>query len=318
MITIRYSEWDGSQRVRLSADQLFEKLAEHLGKTDDLQQAMDWLMRQGVEGEEGKLKGLDDLVRELREEMRKRYRESNLRSSLDEMQQKLEEILNQEKQTLAERRPQKPQLNEKENFLKHLPQRLSDQMEKLSRYEFEDADAQQAFNELMQEFNNIRGVEDFQRRYKDLFNGPQPLDYQQTLELMDEMQQLQQMEQNLLSGRMDNIDPEELRQLMGQGAWQDLENLQQMQAMLEEAGFLIYKEGRVALSPKGVRRLGQLALQDIYANLLRDRSGMHSADHRGVAEIKLDEVRPYVYGDPMHIDLVGTLKKSLLRSGGGI
>jgi len=30
MVTIRYSEWDGSQRVRLSADQMFEKLAEHL------------------------------------------------------------------------------------------------------------------------------------------------------------------------------------------------------------------------------------------------------------------------------------------------
>src|SRR5215510_7953574 len=318
MITIRYSEWDGSQRVRLSADQMFEKLAEHLSNTDDLQQAMDWLMRQGVEGEEGKLKGLDDLVRELREEMRKRYRESNLRSSLDEMQQKLEEILNQEKQTLAERRPQKPELSDKENFLKHLPQRLSDQMEKLSRYEFEDAQAQQAFDELMQEFNNIRAVEDFQRRYKDLFNGPQPLNYQQTLELMEEMQQLQQMEQNLLSGRMDNVDPEELRQLMGQGAWQDFENLQQMQAMLEDAGFLIYKEGRVALSPKGVRRLEQLALQDIYANLLRDRTGAHSADHRGIAEIKLDEIRPYTYGDPMHLDLVGTLKKSLLRGGGGI
>src|SRR5438105_3032302 len=150
MITIRYSEWDGSQRVRLSADQMFEKLAEHLSNTDDLQQAMDWLMRQGVENEEGKLKGLDDLVRELREEMRKRYRESNLRSSLDEMQQKLEEILNREKQTLAERRPQKPELTEKENFLKHLPQRLSDQMEKLSRYEFEDAQGQQAFDQLMQ------------------------------------------------------------------------------------------------------------------------------------------------------------------------
>ena len=317
MITIRYFEWDGSQRVRLSADQMFEKLAEHLSQTDDLQQAMDWLMRQGVEdGEKEKLKGLDDLVRELREEMRKRYRESNLRSSLNEIQEKLAEILNQEKNTLAERRPQKPDLTEKENFLKHLPQRLSDQMEKLSHYEFEDADAQQAFDELMQEFNNVRSVEDFQRRYKDLFNGPQSLDYQQTLELMDEMQQLQQMEQNLLSGRMDNIDPEELRQLMGQGAWQDFENLQQMQAMLQDAGFLIQKEGRLALSSKGVRRLGQLALQDIYANLLRDRTGTHSADHRGIAEIKLDETRPYVYGDPMHLDLVGTLKKSLLRGVG--
>jgi uncharacterized protein with von Willebrand factor type A (vWA) domain len=316
MITIRYSQWDGSQRVRLSADQMFEKLAEQLSHTDDLQQAMDWLMRQGVEGEEGKLKGLDELVRELREEMRKRYRDFNLRSSLDEIQQQLEEILNQERHTLAEHRPQKPELAAKENFLKQLPQRLSDQMEKLSHYEFEDADAQEAFNELMKEFNNIRSVEEFQRRYKDLFNGPQPLDYQQTLELMNEMQQLQQMEQDLLAGRMENIDPGELQQLMGQGAWQDFQNLQQMQAMLQDAGFLIQKEGRLALSPKGVRRIGQLALQDIYANLLRDRSGAHAADHRGIAEIKLDETRAYAYGDPMHLDLVGTLKKSLLRGVG--
>lgn len=316
MITIRYSQWDGTQRVRLSADQIFEKLAEHLSATDDLQQAMEWLTRQGIEQGEEKLKGLDDLVRDLRQEMRKRYRDFNLRSSLDEMQQQLDDILNQEKHTLAERRPQNPDLTAKENFLDRLPQRLGDRMEKLSHYEFENAEAQQAFDELMKEFNNVRSVEDFQRRYKDLFNGPQPLNYQQTLELMDEMQQLQQMEQNLLSGRMDNIDPEQLRELMGQGVWQDLQNLQQMQAVLEDAGFLVQREGRMALSPKGVRRIGQLALQDIYANLLRDRTGAHATDHRGVAEIKVDETRSYSYGDPMHLDLVGTLKKSLVRATG--
>lgn len=316
MITIRYTEWDGTQRVRLSADQLFEELAKHLSSTDDLQQAMESMMRQGLDDEQGKLKGLDDLVRDLREEMRKRYREFNLRSALDEMSEKLENILNQEQKTLQEHRPQKPELAEKEQFLKQLPQRLSDQMEKLSRYEFEDEAAQQAFNELMEEFNNVRSVEDFQRRYKDLFNGPQSLDFKQTLQLMQEMQQLQEMEQNLLSGRSDNINLDELQELMGQGVWQDFQNLQQMQAMLQDAGFLISREGRLALSPKGVRRIGQLALRDIYANLLRDRTGAHAADHRGVAEIKIDETRPYAYGDPMHLDLVGTLKKSLLRGSG--
>ena len=314
MITIQYSEWDGTQRVRLSTDQLFEELAKHLSNTDDLQQAMESMMRQGLEGEQGKLKGLDGLVKELREEMRKRYKEYNLRSSLDEMQQKLENILNQERQTLQERKPQKPELHENEEFLKQLPQRMSDQMEKLSQYEFEDEAAQEAFNELMQEFKDIRSVEDFQCRYKDLFNGPQSRDFQQTLQLMEEMQQLQEMEQNLLAGRSEKIDPNELQELMGQGAWQDLQNLQQMQAMLQDAGFLVYREGRVALSPKGVRRIGQLALRDIYANLLRDRNGPHANDHRGAAEIKMGETRPYSYGDPMHLDLVGTMKKALQRT----
>lgn len=299
MVTIRYSAWDGTQRVQLSADQMFEKLAEQLSRTDDLQQAMDQLMRQGVgeENDERKLKGLDDLVRELREEMRKRFREFNLKDSLNDVQQRLDQILQQEKQTLSERRQQKPGIEEKENFLKNLPQRMSDQMERLTGYDFEDADAQRAFDELMEEFNEIRSVEDFQRRYKDLFNGPQSLDFQQTKELMEEMQQLQQMEQDLLSGRLDNVDMDELQQLMGQGALQDFENLQQMQSMMEEAGFLIQKEGRLALSPKGVRRIGQIALQDIYANLLRDRTGTHTSDYRGVSEIKPDETRAYQFGD---------------------
>ena len=316
MITIRYTDWDGSQRVRLSADKIFEELAEHLSSTDDMQKALEQLMRQGLGEEDDKLKGLDDLVRDLREEMRKRYRESNMRSSLDEMQDRLDSILNQEQRTLEERRPQQPELEEKEQFLQQLPQRLSEKMEKLSNYEFEDEAAQAAFDELMQEFDNIQSLENFQRRFNDLFNGPRPLSYQEALELMEEMEQLQEMEQNLLSGQPEKIDPDQLQELIGQAASQDFQNLQQMQSLLEEAGFLIYREGRVQLSPKGVRRIGQLALQDIYTNLLRDRNGSHTTDHRGLAEIKIDETRPYQYGDPMHLDLVGTLKKSIQRTPG--
>ena len=255
-------------------------------------------MRQGVEGEnDEKVKGLDDLVRDLREEMRERYRQANLDSSMDEMQQKLENILNQERQTLQDNKAQNPELEKNEEFLERLPQRMSDKMEKLSRYPFEDEAAQEAFNELMQEFDNIRSLEDFQRRYNDLFNGPQSLTYDEALDLMKEMTQLQEMEQNLLSGQPDKIDPNMLQDMLGQGALQDFENLQQMQALLQEAGFVIPREGRLQLSPKGVRRIGQLALQDIYTALIRDRSGMHASDHRGLAEIKVNETKPYRYGE---------------------
>ena len=150
MVTIRYTVWDGSQRVRLSTDRMFEELAKHLSSTDDMQQALEQLMRQGLGDEDNKLKGLDDLVRDLREEMRKRYREANMRSSLDEMQERLEAILNQEQDTLAQQRAQRPELEEKEDFLQQLPRRLSDKMEKLSTYPFEDEAAQAAFDELMQ------------------------------------------------------------------------------------------------------------------------------------------------------------------------
>ena len=45
------------------------------------------------------------------------------------------------------------------------------------------------------------------------------------------------------------------------------------------------------LSPKGVRKIGQLALRDIYQGLLRDRPGGHQADHRGINEVRPDATK---------------------------
>ena len=48
MLVSRYTAWDGTQEVRLQADQVFEKLSEYLSSTDDVQQALDWLLHQGT------------------------------------------------------------------------------------------------------------------------------------------------------------------------------------------------------------------------------------------------------------------------------
>jgi len=49
MVATRYTQWDGTQRLKLDADKVFEKLAEYLSYTDDVRQAMDWMMRQGMD-----------------------------------------------------------------------------------------------------------------------------------------------------------------------------------------------------------------------------------------------------------------------------
>jgi uncharacterized protein with von Willebrand factor type A (vWA) domain len=68
------------------------------------------------------------------------------------------------------------------------------------------------------------------------------------------------------------------------------------------------------LSPKGMRKIGQLALRDIYQGLLRDRSGGHAADHRGLSEIRPEQTKPYAFGDALHVDVVRTLKHALARA----
>ena len=316
MITIRYTQWDGAQRVQLNAEQVFEKLSEYLSYTDDVQQALDWLTRQGAEWEGMRVMGLDEFLEEVRDQLRQRYRQFNLKNALDETRQRLEDLLDLEKDTLDEQQASNPAAKEKRDFLDHLPHRLSEALEQLKQYDFEDAQARQDFENLLEELENIGGLEDFQRRYGELFRGPQSLGYEEALNLMREVERLKQLEDQLMSGDFERISLDELRDLLGQEALQNYRNLQQMILLLDKAGYLMTKGGRAHLSPKGVRRMGQLALRDIYQGLLRDRPGGHQADHRGIHEVRPDATRPYQYGDPLNLDLVGTLKKALARKSG--
>ncbi|MBI2962590.1 MAG: VWA domain-containing protein [Deltaproteobacteria bacterium] len=310
MFRNRYTRWDGSQRIQLTPSQVFEKLSEYLSFTDDLQQAMDWLLRQGLEWEGARVVGLDDLLEQLREEMRKRYREYNLDHALDEIRQKLGEVLDLERSALEGKGEEG---RRKQELLARLPTRLSQAIEQLRHYSFEDDDARRAFENLLEELRDIRDLEEFRRRYGDLFHGQQSLDYEQAVELMREMERLKKLEEDLFSGNLSGIDLEAMREMLGERAWQDAQTLQRIMKMVAESGYVLQQGAKQKLSPKGVRKIGQLALRDIYQNLLRDRLGSHPADRRGPSQIRPDQTRPYRYGDPLHLDLVATLKKALAR-----
>ena len=313
MLKIRYTAWDGTQRVRLNADQVFEKFSEYLSYTDDVQQALDWLLRQGLETDGIRIMGLDEFLEQLREQMRERYREFNLGRATDEMREKLEEILDLERDTLRQQEGERSDTAQRMNFLDKLPHPLSEAIERLKDYDFADEQARRDFENLLEELDNLRDLENFQRQFGDLFHGPKSLGYQEALDLMREMQRLKALEEQLTSGELEGIDLELLRQILGQEAAQDFQNLRQAMTLLTQAGYLTTRGQKAQLSPKGVRKIGQLALRDIYQGLLRDRPGGHQVDHRGMMEPRPDSTRSYHYGDPMHLDLVGTLKKSLRR-----
>jgi uncharacterized protein with von Willebrand factor type A (vWA) domain len=315
MFRVRYTEWDGTQRVRLTADEVFEKLAEYLSHTDDLRQALEWLLRQGLEWEGVQVRGLDDLLEELREELRARYGRFNLRGATDELRDKLEEILDLERDTLGGLEDVAAgRAAEKRAALDQLPHRLSEAIERLRDYDFEDAQARAEFAALVDELDDLRALEDFQQRFGDLFHGPESLGYEQALELMREIEALKRLEEDLLSGNLERVDLERLQEALGEEAAQSLATLRQIMTLLADAGYLVGREGAVTLSPKGIRRIGQLALRDIYEGLVHDRTGSHGVDHRGAVEVRPEETKPYRYGDPMHLDLVRTMKNALCRA----
>jgi uncharacterized protein with von Willebrand factor type A (vWA) domain len=263
VLTIRYTEWDGSQRIRLSADRVFEKFAEYLSYTDDVQQALDWLMRHGLDLDSVPIMGVDDFLEQLREEMRARYNKFNLEHALDEMRERLEEILDLERDTLDEK-GEDAAAREKRARLDQLPPRLSTAIEQLRDYHFCDDQAGAEFERLLDEIDNISGLEQFRQRYRDMFQGPEAAGYEQALELMREMERFKQLEDLLASGDLDQIDLDQLRELLGEQAADDLRNLRQVLLLLKNAGYMRTRAGRSELSPKGVRKIGQIALREIF------------------------------------------------------
>jgi len=312
MLRVRYTAWDGTQEIRLSAEEVFGKLSEYLSFTDDVQQALDWLLHQGLDLGSLRVMGLDDFLEQLREAMRARYRDVNLRDAFDDMRERLDSLLDLERDALENLVDQEKAAALRER-LANLPARLSEALERLRDHPFEDPLAQEALEELLEELDDLRDLEDFQRRYGDLFHGPQSLSFPEAVELMREMERWRKLEESLLSGNVETVDLEALGALLGADALRNFQLLKSMRMLLADAGYLTPREGKLKLSPKGVRTIGQLALRDIYQGLLKDRSGGHATDHRGTIQLRPEETRPYRFGDPMSLDLPRTMRNALRR-----
>jgi uncharacterized protein with von Willebrand factor type A (vWA) domain len=92
-----------------------------------------------------------------------------------------------------------------------------------------------------------------------------------------------------------------------------LEQLEK-QGLVEKDG-----EGQYRVSPRGVKRVQERALQELFQTLDRGAMGKHDTGQKGSGSIRLDETRPYVFGDPLaHLNLHETLKNAYTRQGGGV
>ena len=113
------------------------------------------------------------------------------------------------------------------------------------------------------------------------------------------------------------LDPEKLAELLGEEARQAWEEMDRLRKMLQEAGYVTADE-KMDLTARGIRRIGQKALKEVFANLKKDRLGDHRMDIRGANGDVLGETKTYEFGDPFHVDLQATLKNAVIRGGPGL
>ena len=145
------------------------------------------------------------------------------------------------------------------------------------------------------------------------------LTLEEAMRLMERLQALddleQQIQRSMPLGDIESIDPDEVDELVGEEARRVLERLQHVVEQLREAGYLKQEDGRLELSSRGLRKIAQQALSEVFSALKKDRSGRHEAHHRGDGGEYTWETKAYEFGDPMDIDLNRTLFNSVLREG---
>ena len=492
---IRYSNWDGSQKDELDADDILSAISEDLMEFGDLSQALRYLMQRGMDTSDGNtIKGLRDLLRQLKDQRRQRLDRFDMGSVMEDIKKQLDEILNMERETIDEWIEQKetdshsrkfmddlmqdlerglktdrprdssmgkdfrnkdkfsPAGDEGDNFsgkvlgnigeqnkqfINNLPEDTAGRVKALQEYEFLNADAQKKFLRLIQQlrqamtrsfFKDIEkmvnemsdgdiermkhmvkdlndmlvkkiagedpGFEDFMNQYGDMFgdtppqsldellqqmqqqmaatqsllnsmspeqqqqlqelmsgrfgdpeleaelvklakemdflnpnskrydfSGNEEIDLQAAMELMREMAKLDELEQEMqraqYDGKIDAIDEEKVEELLGEEAREDLEEMKKMLEILEKAGYIRKDENKYELTPRGSRSLGQKALGEIYQRLKNQNLGNHAIPEEGRFGERIEDSKPYEFGDPFQLHMSRTIRNALDRQGPG-
>ena len=121
------------------------------------------------------------------------------------------------------------------------------------------------------------------------------------------------LRQDYPGARLDDIDEEAVRRALGRQAVDDMEALRRTERELERQGYLQRTDGKLELTPKAVRRLGQTALRKVFADLPEGGTGDHDQHDAGQAGEYTGSTRPWRFGDEQAIDAAATVRNSLLR-----
>ena len=301
----RYSYWDGTQEIPpLDPDQLLEVLTDDLLNFGDLQHALRNMMQRGLHNPDGtRMEGLRDLLQQLRQRRRDALERFNLNSVFDDLEHKLDEILDLEQKAIEERltsletapetgaadpadspstdapaspppsAPMRDFLERRQRTLEDLPPDVSGRIRELQQYEFIDSEAQQRFQELLDSLRQAM----LQTFFKDLSQTLQDLSPADWDRMKEMVRDLNQMLQQRAAGQASDFDAfmDRYGDLFGDQPPQSLdeliEQMQQQAAQMQNLLDSLPGDMRAQLQSLLADKIGdpelQAALGELAANL---------------------------------------------------
>ena len=189
------------------------------------------------------------------------------------------------------------------------------QLQELSDQLLEDMDLRWQMDQLGQNLRDAFPDLDWDASYR--FRGDDPLDMAQASSVLGQLGDLDQLEQMMRGGTdpgaLRDIDLDRVRQLLGDNAADSLERMSEITRMLTDAGLVEQREGRLELTPKGMRRLGQNALAQLFRKLDHDLLGRHEMERHGAGHERTFQTKPYEWGDPFNLHIEKTIRNAIVR-----
>jgi uncharacterized protein with von Willebrand factor type A (vWA) domain len=156
---------------------------------------------------------------------------------------------------------------------------------------------------------------------RERMDGDRPLGLGDATTALEEVADLDELDamldQDYPGATLDDVDPELVDRALGRQAVDDLEALRRIERELQRQGYLHRTGGRLELTPRAVRRLGATALRRVFAVLESRGRGSHDVRDAGAAGEPTGASRSWEYGDEQPLDVVRTVRNSVLRTAGG-
>jgi uncharacterized protein with von Willebrand factor type A (vWA) domain len=206
-----------------------------------------------------------------------------------------------------------------QRLLNSLTDEQRDELAGLMAQAMEDAGLAQEMARLADALRARRPDVDWDGQGRERMTGRDPLGLGEATSALAELADLAELEdalrQDYPGARLDDIDEEAVRRALGRQAVDDMEALRQIERELQRQGYLQNNGGKLELTPKAVRRLGDTALRKVFAKLAEGGYGQHDQHDVGQAGELTGSTRPWRFGDEQPIDTAATVRNALLRGG---
>ncbi|MGI8608998.1 MAG: VWA domain-containing protein [Candidatus Dormibacteria bacterium] len=209
------------------------------------------------------------------------------------------------------------QMERMESMLQSLSPDQRQQLQDMLQAMMGDAGLQEELAELSRHLGATMPRRRLGQRYS--FFGEESLPFGAAMDVMGELTHLDGLERALRDTyRGQPLSPGqrgEISEMLGEDAAGAVDRLNKLLQELQDQGYVERGEGGLKLTAQGVRRIGQKALRDLFANLKRDRFGGHDLDKQGPGVEAADETKPWEFGEPFRLNVERTVINAIRRSG---